>query len=182
MTGLSGAGKSTLAMGLESRLYKRGVATFVLDGDNLRHGLCADLGFSMADRTENIRRAGEVAKLFAQAGLVVICALISPLEADRKMVKASCARDEIKFIEVFVDAPLSVCEERDPRGLYRKARTGEIKEFTGVDSPYEKPTAPDLHLQTGELTYEETLRELYDFVVKPKNVNENKNFDAIYLA
>ncbi|MFI0347761.1 MAG: adenylyl-sulfate kinase [Chthoniobacterales bacterium] len=170
LTGLSGSGKSTLANNLELKLYQRNMATFVLDGDNLRHGLCADLGFSMADRRENIRRTGEVAKLFAEAGLVVICALISPLEADRKMVRASCRRDGIEFIEIFVDASLAVCEERDPRGLYRKARAGEIKEFTGVHSSYEKPTAPDLHLKTGELSLGEALERLDEFVspfIKP---------------
>ncbi|MFZ4116567.1 MAG: adenylyl-sulfate kinase [Chthoniobacterales bacterium] len=164
-TGLSGAGKSTLAIGLKSRLQGEGIATSILDGDHLRQGLCRDLGFSAQDRTENIRRAGEVAKLFAEAGLVVLCALISPFRADREYVRTLCLRANIPFIEIFVDAPLSVCEERDPRGLYAKARRGELPDFTGIDSPYEVPHHPELHLSTERHSSEESSEQLYCFVV-----------------
>jgi len=161
LTGLSGSGKSTLAKGLESLLHQQGIATMILDGDNLRHGLCADLGFSLEDRSENIRRTGEVAKLFAEAGLVAICALISPLHADRERVRASCLRDGILFKEIFVDAPLEVCAARDPRGLYQKVERGEIQNFTGITSPYEPPTAPDAHLLTAFSSCDETIEQLY---------------------
>lgn len=165
-TGLSGSGKSTLAMGLEVLLHQQNIATYVLDGDHLRHGLCSDLGFSDHDRRENMRRTGEVAKLFAEAGLVVLCALISPFSAEREHVRHSCLRDQISFIEVFVDTPLAVCERRDPRGLYAKARAGKMIDFTGIHSPYEAPTKPDLCLSTHHCSSNETLRELHDFVAK----------------
>ncbi len=165
LTGLSGAGKSTIARGLETLLQERGFATTILDGDNLRQGLCADLGFSLEDRSENIRRTGEVAKLFSEAGLIVICALISPLHADRERVKVSCLRNGIIFKEIFVDAPLEICEERDPRGLYQKARRGDIEHFTGITSPYEIPMAADAHLLTTGSSSEETINQLYEMVV-----------------
>lgn len=164
LTGLSGSGKSTLAQGLESLLKKQDKLSVVLDGDHLRKGLCADLGFSMKDRAENIRRVGEVAKLFTGSGILVICALISPLREARNAVRASCQYEGISFNEVFVDASLALCEERDPKGLYQKARTGKIKEFTGIDSSYEKPITPDLHLKTDCLSPEESLQKLHDFV------------------
>ncbi len=148
MTGLSGSGKSTMAVGLDARLHELGRASYILDGDNLRHGLCCDLGFSSSDRTENIRRTGEVACLMAQAGLIVICSLISPFAADRKLVRESCIRRGINFLEIYVNAPLDVCENRDPKGLYHKARQGKIQGFTGIDSPYEAPSNPDLELRT----------------------------------
>lgn len=160
LTGLSGSGKSTLAVALESALFRRGVGAFILDGDNLRHGLCADLGFSEADRTENIRRGGEVARLMAEAGLVVISALISPFAAERERVRTLCSAAGVPFLEVFVNAPLSVCEERDPKNLYKKARLGEIKSFTGIDSPYEPPTSPDLELRTDKQSRDECLEIL----------------------
>ncbi|WP_395752801.1 adenylyl-sulfate kinase [Prosthecobacter sp.] len=147
-TGLSGSGKSTLATSLDVSLHRLRRASFVLDGDNLRHGLCRDLGFSSADRTENIRRAGEVGCLMAEAGLIVICSLISPFAADRQLVREACAKQGVNFLEVFVNAPLAVCENRDPKGLYRKAREGKIQGFTGIDSPYEPPQNPDLELRT----------------------------------
>ena len=165
LTGLSGSGKSTVARGLEVLLHHRGMATMMLDGDNLRHGLCADLDFSLKDRAENIRRTGEVAKLFAEAGLIVICALISPFSADRERVKESCLRDGIIFKEIFVDAPLEICEARDPRGLYQKARRGEIDCFTGITSPYEVPRAADAHLLTETSSCEETINQLYEMVL-----------------
>lgn len=162
-TGLSGSGKSTLTTCLEQHLHREGLATFVLDGDNLRHGLCSNLGFSNEDRSENIRRAGEAAKLMAEAGMVVLCGLISPFRADRRRVREICRRDGILFAEIFVNAPISVCEARDPRGLYRKARAGEIKQFTGLSSPYEAPEAPELELRTGETALEACLARLVKF-------------------
>jgi bifunctional enzyme CysN/CysC len=146
-TGLSGAGKSTIAELVERALCARGVHTFALDGDNLRSGLTKDLGFSPADRVENIRRAGEVARLFADAGLIVTCAFVSPFQADRALVRDLVGAD--RFLEVFIDAPLDVCMARDPKGLYRRALAGEIKDFSGVSSPYEPPGAPDLHIHAG---------------------------------
>lgn len=143
-TGLSGSGKSTVAGALEQALYQAGVSTYLLDGDNVRHGLCRDLGFSDADRKENIRRVGEVAKLMVDAGLVVLTAFISPHRAERQMVRDLLAPGQ--FIEVFVDTPLAVCEQRDPKGLYKKARAGELKNFTGIDAVYEAPVAADIHL------------------------------------
>ncbi|WP_395736462.1 adenylyl-sulfate kinase [Prosthecobacter sp.] len=147
-TGLSGSGKSTLATSLDVSLHRLRRASFVLDGDNLRHGLCRDLGFSDSDRTENIRRAGEVGCLMAEAGLIVICSLISPFAADRQLVREACAKQGVNFLEIYVNAPLAVCENRDPKGLYRKARQGKIQGFTGIDSPYEPPQNPDLELRT----------------------------------
>ncbi len=143
-TGLSGAGKSTLAGALEQALAAAGKHTYLLDGDNVRHGLCGDLGFDDAARQENIRRVGEVAKLMVDAGLIVLTAFISPFRAERDLVRNLLGADE--FVEVFVDAPLSVCEERDPKGLYKKARAGEIRNFTGIDSAYEAPEQPEIHL------------------------------------
>lgn len=147
-TGLSGAGKSTLAHAVEEALHQKGCRTFVLDGDNVRHGLCSDLGFSDADREENIRRIGEVAKLFMQAGVIVLTAFISPFRADRQRVRNMVASGD--FVEVYCAAPLSVCEERDTKGLYKKARNGEIGEFTGISSPYEAPIDPELIVKTGD--------------------------------
>ena len=146
-TGLSGAGKSTLANAVNQALFERGLSTYVLDGDNVRHGLCKDLGFSDADREENIRRIGEVSKLFLDAGTIVLTAFVSPFRADRD--KARALVDEGDFIEIFCSADLSVCEERDTKGLYAKARAGEIKEFTGISSPYEAPETPELSVDTG---------------------------------
>lgn len=146
LTGLSASGKSTIANCLERELHHRGVHTMLLDGDNVRHGLSRDLGFSEADRVENIRRIGEVARLMTDAGLVVITAFISPYRADRQLARSLLPAGE--FLEVFVDAPLSVCEARDPKGLYRKARQGLIPDFTGINAPYEAPEAPELRLDT----------------------------------
>ena len=146
-TGLSGSGKSTLAHAVEEALYQRGCRTFVLDGDNVRHGLCGDLGFSTKDRTENIRRIGEVTKLFMEAGVVVLTAFISPYRADRKRVRDMVEHSD--FIEIYCDAPIEICESRDIKGFYRKARAGEIAEFTGISAPYEAPATPDLTINTG---------------------------------
>ena len=146
-TGLSGSGKSTLANAVNAVLFERGMATYVLDGDNIRHGLCKDLGFSDADREENIRRIGEVAKLFLDAGVIVLTAFVSPFRADRDKARALVAEGD--FLEIHCAADLAVCESRDPKGLYAKARAGQIKEFTGISSPYEAPEKPELCLDTG---------------------------------
>jgi len=155
MTGLSGSGKSTLAVALEKKLWERGVRAFVLDGDNIRHGLNKDLGFSPEDRNENIRRIGEVAKLFTDAGVINITAFISPYRADRDRARAIMNKGD--FIEVFVDCPTEVCERRDPKGLYKKARAGEIPEFTGISAPYETPINPEIVLHTDRESEDESL-------------------------
>lgn len=152
-TGLSGAGKSTVAGALESQLASLGYHTYLLDGDNVRHGLCSDLGFSSQDRRENIRRIGELAKLMADAGLIVLSAFISPHRAERQMVRDLLPDGE--FIEVFVNAPLNVCEKRDPKGLYKKARAGEIPNFTGIDSEYQAPQNPEIDLPAGDKSLDE---------------------------
>lgn len=164
LTGLSGAGKSTLAMALERRLYVLGYATYVLDGDNLRTGLNSDLGFSQADRSENIRRVGEVAALLADAGLLCISAFISPYAVDRS--RARTAAEPHVFCEVYVEADLDVCESRDPKGLYRKAHMGLINDFTGVDAPYDVPTNPELVLNTKQQSVESAVEQLLTFVTK----------------
>ena len=146
-TGLSGSGKSTLANAVNAVLFERGLATYLLDGDNIRHGLCKDLGFSDADREENIRRIGEVAKLFVDAGVITLTAFVSPFRADRDKARALVADGD--FLEIHCAADLAVCESRDPKGLYAKARAGQIKEFTGISSPYEAPEKPELCLDTG---------------------------------
>jgi bifunctional enzyme CysN/CysC len=169
-TGLSGAGKSTLAVELERLLFRKGCQAYLLDGDNLRRGLNADLGFSHADRTENIRRVGEVAALMADAGLIVITAFISPYRLDRDRVRA--AHPEL-FHEVYINAPLEVCESRDVKGLYRKARAGQIAEFTGVSAPYEPPVAPELEIRTGEWAVARCIAELAHYV--------QRNFGATTL-
>jgi adenylylsulfate kinase len=157
-TGLSGSGKSTLARAVEARLMERGVLAYVLDGDNVRHGLCADLGFAPEDRVENIRRIGEVAKLLNDAGVLVLTAFISPYRADRERVRALLQPGQ--FLEVFVDAPLELCEQRDPKGLYRKARGGALPEFTGVSAPYEPPSDPELRVDTAATPPAEGVRQV----------------------
>ncbi|MCF8150165.1 MAG: adenylyl-sulfate kinase [Sulfuritalea sp.] len=149
-TGLSGAGKSTVAHAVEQELHRMQCRTFVFDGDNVRHGLCSDLGFSLEDRTENLRRIGEMAKLFVEAGLIALTAFISPLKKDRERVRSLLPHGD--FLEIFCDASIDVCEGRDVKGLYRRARAGEIPEFTGISSPYEPPENPELILNTGENT------------------------------
>ncbi|GAA5134468.1 adenylyl-sulfate kinase [Alloalcanivorax gelatiniphagus] len=158
LTGLSGSGKSTLANALEVALTEQGKHTYLLDGDNVRHGLNKNLGMSDEDRTENIRRVSEVAKLMVDAGLVVVTAFISPFRADRDAARALFEDGE--FVEVFVDAPLEKCEERDPKGLYKKARAGEIKEFTGIDSPYEAPDRAEVVINTAENDIETCVKQL----------------------
>ncbi len=155
LTGLSGSGKSTVAVAVEKRLFERGRIAYVLDGDNVRHGLNEDLGFSADDRSENVRRVGHVARLMADAGIVTLVPIISPYEVDRAKVRSIHDDAGIGFVEVHVDTPLSVCEERDPKGLYAKARSGEIKGMTGIDDPYEAPVDPELRLDTSTASIEE---------------------------
>ena len=165
LTGLSGSGKSTLAIALEKALLLRGVASFVLDGDNLRHGLCSDLGFSDDDRAENIRRASEVARLMGESGIVVITALISPFRVERARARETAEAAGLPFLEVFVNASLESCQKRDPKGLYGKVAAGEIRNFTGIDSPYEAPAAPDLELSTDQQSKEQSLEILLSRVL-----------------
>jgi len=161
-TGLSGAGKSTLAIALEEALFKRGLQVYVLDGDNVRSGLTSDLGFSHEDRTENIRRVGEVAALFANAGVICISAFISPYRADRDIARRAAGS---KFLEVYIAADLATCEHRDPKGLYKKARAGEIADFTGVSAPYEAPENPDIVIDTSKQTVKSSVNALIEFVM-----------------
>lgn len=158
MTGLSASGKSTIAVAVEQVLLRRGRIAYRLDGDNIRHGLNKNLGFSAEDRAENIRRIGEVARLFADAGIIAITSFISPYRADRDGVRRLHAAAGLPFLEVYVDVPLEVAERRDPKGLYKKARAGELKGFTGIDDPYEPPDKPELHLRTDRLSVEESVR------------------------
>ncbi|NDG74904.1 MAG: adenylyl-sulfate kinase [Synechococcaceae bacterium WB8_1B_136] len=162
-TGLSGAGKSTLANAVNSALFEQGLSCYVLDGDNVRHGLCADLGFSDADREENIRRIGEVAKLFLDAGVVVLTAFVSPFRADRRRARALVEAGD--FIEIHCAADLTVCEQRDTKGLYAKARAGEIKDFTGISSPYEMPEHPELRVDTGSQSLEESVQQVLTYLI-----------------
>lgn len=164
LTGLSASGKTTLAFELERRLLAAGKVAYVLDGDNVRHGLSRDLDFSPSSRSENIRRVAEVARLFNDAGLIVVTAFISPYREDRAVARAIIGASG--FAEVFVDSPLAVCEQRDPKGLYRKARSGGISEFTGVSAPYERPELPELHLRTDQLDAVAASDQLYQHVAK----------------
>ena len=168
-TGLSGSGKSTLAHLVEERLFDLGWYTYVLDADNLRTGLNVDLGFSEPERRENIRRVGEVARLFTDAGVVVLAAFISPFREDRSRVRALFQPDE--FIEIYVKCSLAACEERDPKGLYRKARAGEIPDFTGIDSPYEEPHDPDLIIDTGQLDIQDSVSQILSYLAQQRKTN-----------
>jgi len=163
-TGLSGAGKSTLAHYVEENLFGRGCQTYVFDGDNVRHGLCSDLGFSEQDRAENIRRIGEMSKLFVDAGGIAITAFISPFRRDRDSVRASVAAGD--FIEVYCEASLDVCECRDVKGLYQKARSGKIREFTGISSPYEPPLNPEIIVRSGECSLEDCAGQILSYLEK----------------
>lgn len=164
LTGFSGSGKSSIANAVDRALIAQGRQSMVLDGDNLRHGLNRDLGFSAADRTENIRRAAEVARLLAETGTVVIVSLISPLSAEREAARRTAG--DIAFLEVFIDTPLDVCEERDPKGLYNRAREGKIPDFTGISAPYEAPENPDLRITTRIETIEESAQPLIDALLR----------------
>ncbi len=164
LTGLSGSGKSTVATALEQKLFEKGSQVYILDGDNVRHGLNEDLGFSAEERSENIRRIGEVAKLFVNAGVITITSFISPFQKDRDKVRNLLP--EYRFLETYVKAPLEICEQRDPKGLYKKARKGDIKDFTGIDSPYEAPKAPEIIVETFKYTVEDNVNEIYNYLIK----------------
>jgi adenylylsulfate kinase len=174
-TGLSGSGKSTIAVALEQALYDMGKLSYRLDGDNVRLGINKNLGFSEEDRKENIRRIGEVAKLFGDAGTISLSSFISPYKNDRDEVRALHDAADIAFIEVHVDCSLEEAEKRDPKGLYKKARAGEIKNFTGIDDPYEEPTDPEIHLHTDQMTLEEEVQIILDYL-KDNNVILNEQF------
>lgn len=174
LTGLSGAGKSSVANAVDRALTEAGRSSMVLDGDNLRHGLSRDLGFTAADRVENIRRAAETARLMADAGLVVIVSLISPFQAERQAARVLAG--DIPFLEVFIDTPLAVCEARDPKGLYDRARAGLISDFTGISAPYERPAAPDLTLSTPGFTVADTARPLFDALLNLSRLETLKSF------
>lgn len=168
-TGLSGSGKSTLAHTVEEQLFQRGCHAYVFDGDNVRHGLCSDLGFTAEDRTENIRRIAEMCNLFVDAGVVALTAFISPLHSDREMVRELMGKD---FIEVFVRCPVEVCEQRDVKGLYKKARAGEIENFTGISAPYEEPQNPDLVVDTSQLSLDQCVNEVMQLLFDRKVVKQ----------
>ena len=170
-TGLSNSGKSTVAHAVEERLFEMGCRTFVFDGDNVRHGLCSDLSFSRDDRSENIRRIGEMAKLFTEAGVIAVTAFISPFQSERERVRGLVGEDS--FIEIYCRCPLEVCEERDVKGHYRRARMGEIKEFTGISSPYEEPENPDLIIDTANNSVEECVRVVINLLVERNVVRES---------
>lgn len=161
-TGLSGSGKSTLAHAVEDYLYKQGVSTFVLDGDNVRHGLCSDLSFSNEDRIENIRRIGEVAKLIIEAGIITLTAFISPFKSDRNAARSLVPHGD--FLEIYCQCPIETCEERDVKGLYKKARAGQISHFTGIDSPYEAPDNPELAVNTHEQSLDESVANVINLL------------------
>jgi len=160
-TGLSGSGKSTVANRLDSRLNEKGLTTYLLDGDNVRLGINSDLGFSMEDRSENIRRIGEIGKLFVDAGIITIACFISPLKVDREKVRKTLGED---FVEIFVDCPISECEKRDPKNLYKKARQGVIKEFTGITSPYEEPENPEIVVNTKDQNIDQCVDKILDYL------------------
>lgn len=170
-TGLSGSGKSTVANAVEAKLFSLGCHTYLLDGDNVRMGLNKGLTFSDEDRIENIRRISEVAKLFVDAGLIVSTAFISPFKADRAQARSIV--NEGEFVEVFIDTPLAVCESRDPKGLYKKARAGEIPNFTGISSAFDVPEKPDIHVKTAEQTIEQCAEQIVDYLINNKIVNAN---------
>ena len=171
-TGLSGSGKSTVANAVDALLFKLGCHSYLLDGDNVRHGLNGDLGFSDEARVENIRRISEVSKLFIDAGLIVSTAFISPFSQDRASARAKLAQGE--FIEVFIDTPIDVCEQRDPKGLYKKARAGEIKDFTGIDSSYDIPQSPEIHVKTAQLSIEECAEQIVNYLAEQGFITINK--------
>jgi adenylylsulfate kinase len=174
-TGLSGSGKSTVANAVDALLFKLGCHSYLLDGDNVRHGLNGDLGFSDEARIENIRRISEVSKLFLDAGLIVSTAFISPFKQDRASARAKLAHGE--FIEVYIDTPISICEQRDPKGLYKKARAGEIKDFTGIDSNYDAPENPEIHVKTAEQSIQACAEQIVDYLVKQGFISTDKNLN-----
>jgi adenylylsulfate kinase len=163
-TGLSGSGKSTIANAVEKQLYEKGLRTYLLDGDNIRHGINQDLSFNPSDRKENIRRIGEISKLFVDAGMIVITAFISPYLEDRSLARS--VLEEGEFIEVYIKCSLDECEKRDPKGLYKKARTGEISEFTGISSPYEEPNSPEITIETDRLSIKESAEQVIHYLME----------------
>ena len=173
-TGLSGSGKSTIAVALERALFRRGKLSYRLDGDNVRLGINKNLGFSGEDRKENIRRIGEVAKLFGDAGTIALSSFISPYAEDRDEVRRLHEAAGLRFVEVFVDCPLSEAERRDPKGLYKRARAGEIRNFTGIDDPYEKPIKPEVHLRTDRMTVEEEVAAIIDYLERQRIIDSGE--------
>lgn len=169
-TGLSASGKSTLANIVEQKLFQMNYNTYLLDGDNVRHGLNKDLGFSEESRVENIRRIGEVSKLFLDSGIIVLTAFISPFKSDRNLARSLVKKEQ--FIEVFVDASLETCEKRDPKGMYLKARSGEISHFTGISSPYETPQNPELHIVNNQITLEDASNQIIEYLVEKKHITK----------
>lgn len=169
LTGLSGSGKSTIAQRLERKLFEEGFFAQVLDGDNIRSGINNNLGFSLEDRKENIRRISEVAKLYLNSGIITLCSFISPTIEIRDFAKKIIGKAD--FVEIYINAPIEICEARDVKGLYKKARTGEIKGFTGIDSPYEAPNNPDLEIQTQKMDIEESVEKIYDYIIKIIQLN-----------
>jgi adenylylsulfate kinase len=174
-TGLSASGKSTLAVATETALFQRGSHTYILDGDNVRHGLNKNLGFSPEDRTENIRRISEVSRLFTDCGIINLTAFISPYRKDRHLARELC---QDAFIEIFVDCPLDVCEQRDPKGAYAKARKGIIKDFTGISAPYEEPLNPEIHLHTNRITVDESVRQIMQYLEQGRFIPSATNAHA----
>jgi adenylylsulfate kinase len=164
-----------LAVALEEALYEHGCHAYVLDGDNVRHGLNSNLGFSPQDRTENIRRIAEVAKLFRAAGVISLTAFISPYRSDRTLARRLAEEEHDAFVEIFVDCPVQICEQRDPKGMYQKARAGIIKEFTGISAPYEPPAAPEIHLRTDQLSVEQCLRAIMEYLVRLNYIPASPN-------
>jgi len=181
-TGLSGSGKTTIANALEQRLHKESFRTYLLDGDNVRHGLSNDLGFSDNDRTENIRRIGEVSKLFIDAGVMVLATFISPFINDRKFVRNIV--NETEFVEIYIKCPLNLCEDRDVKGLYKKARAGEIKHFTGIDSPYEEPDSAEIIIDTSALSIDESVDVIINYLIKNAYlvINKRQRFSQLLLG
>ena len=174
-TGLSAAGKSTLAVAMVEALYKHGCNAYVLDGDNVRHGLNKNLGFSPEERTENIRRIAEVAKLFRDAGVISLTAFISPYRSDRQSARKLAEEEHDAFTEVFVECPVEVCEPRDPKGMYKKARAGVIKEFTGINAPYEPPEKPEIHLRTDKMEVDDCVQAVMDYLVEHNYIPRSPN-------
>ena len=172
-TGLSGSGKSTLANAVNVALHKNGYSTYVLDGDNIRHGLCKDLGFSDLDREENIRRIGEVSKLFLDAGIIVLTAFVSPFRIDRDNARSLVGEND--FVEIYCSADLGICETRDTKGLYAKARKGDIKDFTGISSPYEEPQSPELKIDTGNIDIDECVDMVINFLIKQEIISKTSS-------
>ena len=169
-TGLSGSGKSTLAHAIEERLYKNGISTYVLDGDNVRHGLCSDLSFTDSDRVENIRRISELAKLLTDAGIITLTAFISPFKVDRDEARKRMPHGD--FLEIYCQCPIEICEQRDVKGLYKKARAGEIPFFTGIDSPYEAPVGPELVINTSDVSLEDSVQEVLNLLMRHGVISE----------